>query len=182
MMMSALKMGGMDLVTDNKRTADPNNPKGYYEFERVKKLPKDDIAWLELAKGKAVKIISALLRYLPQEFEYRVIFMERDMEEILASQDRMLERSGKKREQPFENDAIKVSFKEHLHDLKNWLAEQSWIDTLYVSYNNILQDPEVEFTKISKFLDDRVDPNAMVSVVDPTLYREQNLKKGERSG
>lgn len=181
MMMSALKMGGMEIITDRIRSADPNNPKGYYEFERVKKLPKGDVEWLESAQGKAVKIISALLRYLPQFHKYRVIFMERDIVEILASQERMLERSGKINESLIRNDALKESFNGHLVEMKTWLKEQNWIDTHYVSYNEILQNPGVEFTKISKFLDERVDPEAMVEVVDPKLYREQNLEKGKKS-
>lgn len=181
MMMSALKMGGMGIITDRIRSADPNNPKGYYEFERVKKLPKGDVEWMHSVKGKAVKIISALLRYLPHEYQYRVIFMERDIEEILASQERMLERSGRFTEGSSGNDELKNSFTDHLHDLKIWLREQKWIDTNYVSYNEILQNPGVEFAKISKFLDDRVDQNAMAMVVDPTLYREKNLKNRGRT-
>lgn len=180
MMMSALKMGGMEIITDRIRTADINNPKGYYEFERVKKLPKGDVVWLESAQGKAVKIISALLRYLPQVHKYRVIFMERDIEEILASQERMLERSGKINESPNRNEALKASFSEHLLEIKAWMKAQNWIDTYYVSYNQILQNPGVEFTKISKFLDEQVDPEAMAEVVDPKLYREQNLEKGKK--
>ena len=95
MMMSALQAGGMPLVVDEIRQADDNNPKGYYEFERVKKLPKGDTVWLAESPGKAVKIISALLEYLPKEYAYRIIFMERDLGEILASQQRMMVRSGK---------------------------------------------------------------------------------------
>jgi len=89
MMMSALKAGGMKLLVDGKRRADENNPKGYYEYELVKQLPKRAHRWLGSAQGKALKIVSALLVYLPEHYRYRVIFVEREMEEILASQKRM---------------------------------------------------------------------------------------------
>jgi len=93
MMMSALKEGGMLLLVDGIREPDGNNPKGYFEYEPVKKLPKGSFNWLSAAKGKAVKIISALLEFLPEDYQYRVIFMERDIDEILASQKRMLSRA-----------------------------------------------------------------------------------------
>lgn len=151
MMMSALKAGGMPLLTDEVREADPNNPKGYYEFERVKKLPKGDDVWLDSASGKAVKVISALLEYLPPDYHYQVIFMERNIHEILASQRRMLVRTGKEQQHPVADEAIQQSYKNHLSEVKSWLADQDWIDTLYVSYNQILQRPLEEFFRVAGF-------------------------------
>jgi hypothetical protein len=176
MMMAALKAGGMPLVTDNLRTSDENNPKGYYEFERVKKLPKGDKAWLESSLGKAVKIISVLLEYLPKKYSYRVIFMERDIDEILNSQQRMLERTGKKVASSVEDEIMRKSYEEHLTGKKNWLEKKSNFRTLYLSYNDVLQDPMIEFDRVSGFLDHCLDVASMTKVVDTNLYRERTTE------
>lgn len=173
MMMSALKAGGMPLLTDDVREADPNNPKGYYEFERVKKLPKGDDAWLDSARGSAVKVISALLEYLPPDYPYQVIFMERNILEILASQRRMLVRTGKEQQHPVADETIRQSYQNHLSEVKSWITDKDWIEPLYISYNLILQQPLEVFNRVASFLDNRVDPAAMAGVVDPSLYREK---------
>lgn len=173
MMMSALEAGGMPLLNDGIREADINNPKGYFEFERAKKLPKGDTRWLKSARGKAVKVISALLMYLPSDFNYRVIFMERDLDEILASQRRMLERMGKTDQQRSTDQELRSSYQNHLAEVTSWLEDQSWIQTYFVSYNEVLQQPDAVFERISDFLTHHVDPTAMTDVVDPMLYREQ---------
>lgn len=177
MMMSALKAGGMTLLTDGIRTKDGNNPKGYFEYERVKKLSSGDVRWLGSAQGKAVKIISALLEYLPEGFEYRVIFMERNLSEILDSQHRMLVRDGRRVEKDLSDDDLRRSYEQHLYDVKAWLAVKLGLRTLFVSYNDILRQPEQEFEKVAEFLENRVDPRRMAEVVDPKLYREKNLQK-----
>jgi hypothetical protein len=174
MMMSALKAGGMPLLVDGIREADGNNPRGYYEYEPVKKLPKGSVDWLDTARGKAVKIISALLDYLPKGYQYRIIFMERDIDEILASQKRMLARSGVVEEKPASDDDMQKSYQGHLKQVKSYLAENDWLDVMYVSYNQVLQDPEGEFKRVAKFLEYTVDPSAMSRVVDPDLYRERH--------
>lgn len=175
MMMSALKAGGMPLVVDEIRQADANNPKGYYEFERVKKLPKGDTVWLATASGKAVKIISALLEFLPQDYAYRIIFMERDLGEILASQQRMMIRNGKELGLADEENQLYQSFIDHLSTVNQWLAGRKGVQTLYVSYNDILSEPLAQFQKVAEFLEGKVDPAAMAKVVDPTLYREKSV-------
>ena len=91
MMMKMLEAGGVKLLEDNKRCADEDNPKGYFEYEKVKNLQKDS-TWLSIARGKAIKIISMLLYHLPPVYRYRIIFMQRAMDEVLASQKRMLAR------------------------------------------------------------------------------------------
>ena len=172
MMMSALKNGGMPLMIDNIRKADANNPKGYFEFEGVKKLSKMDNDWLDSAQGKAVKIISPLLTQLPDRYKYKIIFLERDMDEILASQRQMLERLNPTGVDNHPDDDLRRSYIEHLIDISSWMGDQDWLQTLYVSYNDILQQPEVEFRKVAVFLEHRVEPDLMVQVVDPELYRE----------
>lgn len=174
MMMSALKAGGMPILVDGIREADLNNPKGYYEYEPVKKLTKGNIDWLDNARGKAVKIISALLEYLPEDYQYRIIFMERDIEEILASQKRMLARSGVVEEKPVSDQEMRIYYQAHLKQVKSYLAEHDWLNIMFVSYNQVLLNPEGEFRKIAEFLDNFVDPSSMTSIVDPILYRERH--------
>lgn len=174
MMMSALQAGGMPLLVDHIREADPNNPKGYFEFERVKQLPKGDFSWLRPARGKAVKVISALLEFLPEKFHYKVIFMERDMDEVLASQARMLARNGKQEDHPVSNDEIKQSYQAHLDKVLGLLAKGDWFQTLYVSYNDILCQPDLEFQKVANFLEVGLDPVRMAQIVDHGLYREKS--------
>jgi hypothetical protein len=174
MMMSALKAGGMPLLVDGIREADGNNPRGYYEYEPVKKLPKGSVDWLKSAKGKAVKIISALIEYLPSNNHYKVIFMERDIEEILASQQRMLARRGVVEEKPASDEDMQKSYQAHLKQVKSYFVENNWLDVIYVSYNKVLKDPDGEFQRVAKFLENVVDPSAMSRVVDPELYRERH--------
>lgn len=172
MMMSALMNGGMPLKVDNIRKADANNPKGYYEFERVKRMSNGDDEWMGSVQGKAIKIISALLTYLPDQYNYKVIFLERDMDEILASQRRMLERLNLTGTDNHRDEELRSSYIEHLKEISSWLNDQDWLQTLYVSYNDVLRQPEIEFQKVAVFLKQKVDPQRMVQVVDPGLYRE----------
>ena len=95
MAMKMIAAGGLPVVTDGLRHADASNPNGYYEFEHVKNLDKaGDLSWLAEARGKAVKIISFLITYLPEAYDYRVVFMQRDLSEVIASQNRMLDARG----------------------------------------------------------------------------------------
>jgi hypothetical protein len=173
MMMSALRAGGMPLLVDGIREADANNPKGYFEYERVKKLPVGDTEWLKSAEDKALKIISALLEYLPDANQYRVIFMERDIDEILKSQKRMLARSGTKKDDAVSDEDMRRYFQAHLEEVHSLLEARDWLKVTYVSYNDILRNPVREFQRVAKFLEGRVEPALMTAVVDPTLYREK---------
>ena len=123
MMMKMLEAGGLPPLTDNLRTADEDNPKGYYEFERVKQLPKGDVAWLPDAQGKVVKVIAALLPSLPGGYHYRVIFMQRAMPEVLASQRQMLIRRGEDPDK-IPDDVIAKLFEKHLRQVNDWVSQQ----------------------------------------------------------
>jgi hypothetical protein len=171
MMMMMLQAGGMAVLTDNIRQADDDNPKGYYEFERVKGIEHDK-EWLPLAHGKVVKMISVLLRHLPDEYQYKVIFMRRKMEEILASQRKMLIRRG---EDPdaVSDEKIAEASRKHLQKVDMWLSEQEYIDVLYVRYSDVLTDSRAQATRISRFLDDCVDPKRMAQAVDERLYHQR---------
>jgi hypothetical protein len=172
MMMKMLEAGGLQPVSDNLRTADDDNPKGYYEFERVKKLPEGDYGWLPEARGKAVKVISALLEHLPKDYSYKVLFMNRQMDEILASQRQMLIRSNKPTDK-VSDEQLAEMYRKHLAKLDAWLKEQPNVSTLYVEYNRLLAEPQASIDKIAGFLDVSLDIEKMAGVVDPSLYRQR---------
>src|SRR5260370_23445370 len=169
LMMQMLDQGGLPVVTDNIRTADTDNPRGYYEFEQVKKI-KQDVSWLPATRGKVFKMISQLLYDLPPTEHYRVIFMERDMDEMLRSQDKMLERLGRK---GAPHEQIKKSYLLHLEKLRDWLRQQKNIEVLSVSYNDLVERPEEQAERVSEFLGGKANVEGMVRAVDPKLYRNR---------
>ena len=172
MMMKMLEAGGIPPFTDHIRTPDDDNPKGYYEFERVKKLPDGDTAWLRDARGKAVKVISALLEHLPTGYAYRVLFMQRKMDEILTSQKQMLIRSGQPTDKVGDEQLAEM-YEKHLARVTSWLASQANFSVLYLDYNQLLADPEKYAPTINDFLGGGLDSLAMASVVDANLYRQR---------
>ncbi len=171
MMMKMLEAGGMSILTDHIRTPDEDNPQGYYEYERVKKL-KEDNTWLGEARGKVVKIISQLLFYLPPTYHYKVIFMRRKMEEILASQRQMLIRRGKPTD-TVSDERMAELFRQHLRRVEAWLDERPNMDVIYVDYNEVLRDPLPHVKRVNEFLGHALDVENMLSVVDPALYRQR---------
>ena len=171
MMMKMLEAGGIALVIDGIRTADDDNPKGYYEFERVKQLDKGDVEWVAEARGKAVKVISALLEHLPPEYEYRVLFMNRRMPEVLASQRKMLERRGETSE--ISDEKLAELLRRHVQQTKAWIARQPNFRMLDLDYNAMLLDPEPWAEQVNAFLGGGLAVRAMVEVVDPSLYRNR---------
>ena len=173
MMMKMLEAGGLRPVTDNIRTADEDNPKGYYEFERVKQLPQGDVAWLPDAQGKVVKVIAALLPHLPNGYQYRVIFMQRAMPEVLASQKQMLIRRGEDPDK-IPDDVIAKLFEKHLKQVNDWVSQQSNVRRLDVNYNEMLKNPQPFIEQINTFLGDQLDAANMATVVDPNLHRQRS--------
>ena len=171
MMMRMLEAGGMEILTDNIRTADEDNPKGYYEFERVKQIEHDQ-AWLEHAKGRVVKMISALLKHLPQDYRYKVIFMRRRMEEILASQKQMLVRRGEPTDRVSDEKMAEL-YRKHLNQVETWIGEQPDLEVIYVSYNETLKNPREQAERINRFLENTLNVESMVSAVDRALYRQR---------
>jgi len=173
MMMKVLEAGGIPPITDELRQADEDNPKGYYEFERVKEMDKGDTAWVVEARGKVVKVISALLKYLPPSEQYRVVFIQRNMPEILASQRKMLVRRG---EDPDKVDDAQMAalFEKHLKQVQEWLQAQPNFRVLYVHYSDVLADPRPSIDKVNEFLGGNLDVAAMMEAVDPALYRNRS--------
>jgi hypothetical protein len=173
MMMKMLEAGGMQILTDNVRLADENNPKGYFEFERVKKLKDGDTAWLEMAQGKALKVISALLEHLPGKFQYKVVFMRRSMDEILASQKQMLEIMGQSNGN-VTDEQLAAIYQKHLKHIEGWLAQQTNLEVIYINYNSLLVDPTEYLLRMQSFLVDDLDIEKMRGVIDRNLYRQRN--------
>lgn len=171
MMMRMLEAGGIPVLTDKIREADADNPKGYYEFERVKQIEHDK-AWLEDAQGRVVKMISQLLKHLPPRYTYKVVFMRRAMEEILASQHKMLVRRDEQTDK-ISDEQMAALFRKHLQRVEAWLDEEPNFDVLYISYNDIIAEPVAQAERISEFFDGALDVVAMASVVDPSLYRQR---------
>lgn len=171
MMMKVLEAAGMEIVTDNLRVADEDNPKGYYELEQVKALKDGDDSWIEDAPGKVVKVISSLLEYLPSTYKYKIVFMRREIAEILASQKQMLIRRG----EPSDGNDQEMAemFQEHLKRVRVWLANQTNMEILYVDYNTLMGDPDPEIKTVAEFLGLTENLDAMLAVPDKKLYRQK---------
>lgn len=170
MMMKMLHSGGIEVVTDNIRQADLDNPKGYYEYEKVKKI-KEDSSWLPKMRGKAFKMVSMLLYDLPKNEKYKIIFMKRNMKEMLHSQKQMLER------QKFDKknvDYVKMErlYKNHLKEIEFWLKYNN-LDVIYISYNETMRNLRENANNINRFLDNRLDIEKTISIVDTSLYRNR---------
>ena len=175
MTMQMLAAAGVSVVTDGVRKAGEDNPKGYYEDERVKDLHKDDEdrAWLRNARGKAIKIISFLLTYLPETNNYKVIFMRRDLSEVLASQQKMLDRRGV--ENDTDDEKMLELWKDHLWKVNYAITHADPFELLNVPYRDVVAKPIEQARRIKEFLGLSVDPEQMAGAVDEKLYR--NRKK-----
>ena len=171
MLMQMLNAGGHSCFTDKARKADDNNPRGYFEFEKVKQLRKDR-SWLQDAQGKAVKIIAQLLPSLPQKIPYRVIFMERDIKEILASQRKMLDQSGRSGAN-VSDESLGKTFKRQVQQVKEMLAIRK-VTTLYIPYRYAIENPTEVTGYLKKFLKEPLDKKAMAKAIDGKLYHQQS--------
>ncbi|MBI1348877.1 sulfotransferase family protein [bacterium] len=170
LMMQMLVQGGIPVLADEQRTADIDNPRGYYEFDPVKRMHQET-SWIAQARGRAIKMVSQHLEHLPSDETYRVLFMERDLTEVLESQAKMLARRGITPTVPA--DQLRRSFELHLQRVRRWLERQDNVSVLYVPYAEVLADPWTMTARINQFLGDRVQLQGMVSAVDPSLYRNR---------
>ena len=170
MMMKMLDAGGLVPVTDNIRTADDDNPKGYYELEAVKRTKSDD-SWVTDARGKVVKVIAKLLEDLPTTEKYRVIFMRRNLDEVLKSQQKMLERRNEL--DGVADSTMKESLAAHVEQVESWMRLAEHVQVLFVSYNRIQQESAKQIARVAEFCDCGLDQEAMTRVVDPQLYRQR---------
>ena len=170
LMMQMLAAGGMPILSDGERQADVDNPKGYLEWERIKQLPNDPGCIAE-AEGKAVKVISKLLLSLPPGHEYRIVFMERPLAEVLASQSQMLRRRGAA-DGPNASVMAKA-FEKHLREVDKWMTGKPNVKTLRVHYYNVLDEPAAVAERVAQFLGVPLKMEAMSQQVEATLYRQR---------
>ncbi len=173
MMMKAIHAGGIEPLIDNIRKADEDNPKGYYEFEAVKKT-EEDASWLTDAAGKVVKMVYRLLYDLPADYRYRVVFMQRDIKEVLASQKKMLDRSGKGGG-GIPDEQMAAMFAAELKKCEQWISQQPNFDVLYVNHRDMIDNALVQAKRINEFLGGGLNEQAMAETVDPNLYRNRNV-------
>lgn len=170
--MQMLDAGGLPVLSDGERKADTDNPKGYLEWERIKQLPNDPECIAE-GEGKVVKVISRLLLSLPAGHEYRIIFMQRPLPEVLASQDQMLRRRGTYKE-GVNSAAISSAFEKHLREVYAWLDGRPYVRSLRVQYHAVLSKPKDTAQQLSQFLGVALDVEAMRQQVDASLYRNRS--------
>ena len=171
MLMQMLAAAGYPCLTDGVRSADADNPRGYFEYEKVKRLRRD-CSWLPEAKNKAVKIIAQLITFLPSQFSYQVIFMERDISEVLASQRQMLQRRGKSGGNLSDAQLHQI-FERQVFEVKQMLVQRD-VPMLDVAYSDALQYPMKVAEKIQGFLGENLDVGAMAATIDPNLYRQRS--------
>jgi hypothetical protein len=178
MMMQMLAAGGLQPLTDGVRTADESNPEGYFELEAVKDLDKtafargDGLAWLTSARGKAVKILTPLLQYLPEAFNYRVILMQRPLDEVVTSQNTMLARAGEA------TDVVPASrvisqYEGHLRKVQTMLASRACFEILTVRYGDVIADPHAQAARVSQFAGGGLAVDRMAAAVHANLYRNR---------
>ena len=173
MAMQMLAVAGVNVVTDDVRKAGEDNPKGYFEDERVKDLHKngEDRSWLKDARGKAVKIISFFLKDLPETNNYKVIFMRRDLPEVLASQKKMLDRRGEPNE--IEDEKMLEIWKDHLWKVNYLLSHADHLESLEIPYKEVVANPLEQARRMKDFLGLPLDPEQMAGAVDEKLYRNR---------
>ena len=174
LMMQMLVAGGMTALSDGERKADTDNPRGYLEWERIKQLPKDP-GCISEAEGKVVKVISQLLLSLPNGHEYRVIFMQRPLPEIMKSQDEMLKRRGNY-DAAVDTSPIEEAFQRHLIEVHQWMASQPTMKVFRVHYHRILREPKATAEAVEQFLQIPLNLKAMIGEVDQSLYRNRMKK------
>jgi len=172
MMMRMLEAGGVPAVTDGLRQADEDNPNGYYELE-VSKRREGEKDWLTDAVGKAVKVIYLLLYDLPTDYRYKVIFMRRNLQEVVASQEVMLQRKGSAGG-PIDPDQMARLLGTQLEKFYDWAPRQQHMEILYVDYRDIVSDPASQVQRVDAFLGRGLDVDAMTRVCDPSLYRQRH--------
>ena len=171
LMMQMLEAGGLSIYTDENRKADENNPKGYYEHDAVKSIQKNN-KWLGEAVGKTVKIVSHLLPFIPMQYKYKIIYMERELDEVLNSQTKMLQHLGKLPENTI-HISLEQNFKRNELKTKEWLEDKLNVDVLYINYNELIED-SIEITAaISDFLAIPLDLEKMILKIDKSLYRNK---------
>lgn len=169
LVMQMLAAGGVPILADGERAADLNNPRGYHEYAPIKSLAAG-APWIADARGKAIKVISQLLEHLPAGESYRVLYLRRNLDEVLASQQAMLARLG----QPAPPQAaVRAAFERHLAQIQPWLATQPYVNCLALEFAEVIARPVDAAASIAELLQLELDIEQMAAAVDPKLYRER---------
>jgi len=172
MAMKMLDAGGLSVIQDGIRVADEDNPKGYFEDARIKDLANmEDKSWFRDLRGRVIKVVSSLIQYLPDDNFYRVVFVRRNLHEVLASQQKMLDRREENNQT--EDEAMLKMYEQHLEKVQFQLRFREYFDVLYLNYRDVLTDPQREAERMNDFFGGRLDVDAMTAVVDPNLYRNR---------
>ena len=173
MLMKMLEAGGMKIMTDRERAADIDNPNGYFEYERIKDLENEaDKSYVREGRGKALKVISFLIKDLPDDNDYRVIFVRRDLDEVLASQNKMIDRLGTT-DASAEEEAMKEAYRNDIVRTRLLCKKRPNFALIEVHYRATIETPAATAREVNGFLDHRLDEAAMRAVVDEGLYRNR---------
>jgi hypothetical protein len=172
--MQMLAAGGVPILTDGVRGPDVDNPKGYLEYEAVKASARDT-GWFAEAPGRAVKVIHALVPRLPEGPELRVLFVQRDMDEVLQSQARMLAREGRAASAGGSPDDAVLArvFAEQVREALAFLAARPRTAVLRLWHHELLASPAEQAARIDAFLGGGLDTQRMAACVDPDLHRQR---------
>ena len=167
LMMQMLDKGGVEILTDNNRKQDQSNPKGYYEYDPVMAIHKDN-TWIHLAKDKGLKVVAPLLKFLDPKYRYKIIFMTRDLNEVVKSQQKMI---GKDTETlPVQ---LLEAYKKQLKIADSWKNKEPGVELVYVDYKDTLNDTEAIIKKVESFIGYDLNKNEMMACVDKSLYRNK---------
>ena len=173
MLMKMLDAGGMEIMTDSERVADIDNPKGYFEYERVKDLEKEtDKSYIREGRGKVLKVISFLVKDLPEDNDYQVIFMRRDLDEVLASQNKMIERLGTEDSTAAE-EAMKEAYRNDIVRTRLLCKNRANFELIEVNYKSTVENPVATVRGVNAFVGGHLDEAAMREAVDGSLYRNR---------
>jgi hypothetical protein len=171
MLMRMLAAGGMEIITDEVRRADEDNPHGYFEFEKVKSL-REDTCWLPATRGKAFKMVVALVPFLPLTHTYKILLMQRQMAEVIASQNKMLARMGQAVDHG-KDQRMAALLEKQMQSVIRWAASQPQVELLPISYHRVISDARGEAGRVAAFLGRPLDVDRMASAVEARLYRNR---------
>lgn len=169
MMMQMLTAGGLSIAYDDLRKSDEHNPKGYFELSGGKIITKlmQKTFPMDEYRGRFIKITAFGLLYLPPG-AYKIIYMQRNLDEILDSMEKMAQITDPQRED------TRLSFKRLQEKVLKELQRRADVETLIVDYNQMLQDPSSAITLICEFLRPfSCDSQKMAQTIDPKLYRQR---------
>jgi hypothetical protein len=167
-MMQMLDKGGLNILTDGKREANDSNPKGFYEYEPVKSIHKDN-GWLKKAQDHVVKVVAPLLKHVDTQYRYKVIFMTRDIHEVVASQQKMIGKDPK----TYPMQLVK-NYENLIKSTDTWHHNQPGVELVRINYEQVLQSPEKTLELLEDFIGIPLNKTKAAKCVDKSLYRNRS--------